>query len=154
MSKFESKRQEVIAIGKLVMKKHPDLYREMLEELQSCNPIDTDFSHISHYFNRYAEWLSTSPDDLRLPDRNRTRSMKIKVFVAAMLRIYKPELITVNGNILKYGFSIVLSNVIGRRQSNLTKIAKEVTVLERAYEEFRSEVDAVEVYLRAFYDTV
>jgi hypothetical protein len=140
-------RDKVTALGFLVLKKHPEISRDLLALLEAPEPLETDFNKMSLYFEAFSRMTSIPVSELRLSDRNRSRSYQVKVFVATMLRIYQPYVPTHRGYILKSGFSTALSQVINKYTSNISNLFQEIQVLEKAYDEFRSEVDYSEYYL-------
>lgn len=141
------KRDKVLALGMLLLKRHPDISQSLLSELETEEPYDTDFDRIPKYFQVYSQMISLSVEQLRSPDWSRDRSFHLKIFVASMLRIYRPLIITWRGSTLKPGFNLKLSKVLNQYQPNISKLVHEVVVLEKAYEDFRNEVDYAEYYL-------
>lgn len=141
------KKDKVLALGMLMLKKHPDMSRSLLSELEAEEPLDNNYNRIQDYFKVYTNLISVSGDQLRTRDNNRENRFHLKVFVATMIRIYQPLMPTMRGNVIKPGFSSSLGSVINILSPNITLMVKEVLVMERAYDDFRDEVDYTEYYL-------
>lgn len=141
------KRDKVLALGMLLLKRHPDISQSLLSELETEEPYDTDFNRIPEYFQVYSNLISIPIDQLRSPDWSRERSFHLKVFIASMIRIYRPFINTWRGDNVKPGFNLSLSKILNKYQPNISKLVQEVVVLEKAYEDFRKEVDYTEYYL-------
>ncbi|MCF1713034.1 hypothetical protein L0U88_00140 [Flavihumibacter sp. RY-1] len=150
MNRFHYSKGQVLQLGIIALKRFPELSSELLKELDEYDipPFDNDLSNIEKYFTVFCDRNLTTDDDIRLKSYSRQRTERIKVFTATMLRIYRPFKITLSGIQVIPGFNSKLSIVIGMKGPNTTKLLKELEVYEKAYDEFRYEVDYTEHYLK------
>lgn len=140
-------QNQVLQLGMLALKRCPELCIQILEELEEPEPSDTNLENIGKYFSVYCDRLGTTEDDLRPNLWSRDRNYKFKVFAGAMVRIYRPFIITYHGHKLKPGFNIKLAKTLNLYQPNISKMVREVQILEKAYDDFKYEVDYTEHYL-------
>ncbi|KYP14372.1 hypothetical protein [Flavihumibacter sp. CACIAM 22H1] len=150
MKRFHYSKGQVLLLGTVLLKRFPFWGAELLKELDEYDipPFDNDLINIERYFKVFCDRNLVKEDDIRINKWSRQRSNKIKVFTAAMLRIYRPFKLTMRDNELMPGFNIRLSNVIGMHSLNITKLLKELEVYEKAYDDFRYEVEYTEHYLK------
>lgn len=149
MARSQYTRSQVLELGMLALKRYPEVCTDLLSEIDEFNSpgFDTDLDNMKKYFSVFCARNGELNDIFLIKKWSRRRTQSIKVFTAAMIRIYKPFRLSYCGTYLLPGFSKELSKVVELQGPNISQLVKEVGVLEKAYDEFRDEVDYTEHYL-------
>lgn len=149
MARSQYTRAQVLELGMLALKRYPEVCSELLTEIDEFNSpgFDTDLDNMKKYFSVFSI-RNGLLDELMLTKKwSRERTQSIKVFTAAMIRIYRPFRLSYSCKYLMPGFAKQLSEILQLQRPNISQLVREVGVLEKAYDEFRYEVDYTEHYL-------
>lgn len=126
-------RKHYALLGELLIQNEPETAKKLISAyLPDEPPKETDFKKISDYFSEFRRLNNIT--SLNVSDR--------RIFIAVTLHIYNPEVYFQPSNkiLLKHGFVRCLSNVLGQKEPNVSKMIREVILWERSYEDFAQEV--------------
>jgi hypothetical protein len=120
-------------IGRMVWYTKPEVVNEILQQQQP--PQESDLQMISGY---YARFLISYPNgNLKENVENR------RLFIAAMFHLYQPEVFTAKNIYVNRRLGKEISVQVGVQNYTVSKILREVVIMEKAYNEFREQVQKV-----------
>lgn len=125
-------------LGRLVLMREPDVAERLLLDYNSRNvvPAERDYERIGEYFTRFH-----SHD----PEHSKARLDEMRLFIAAMLHLYQPQVY--HGLALRAkgsgSFVSALGAVIARCKSQTSRLIAEAIVFEKVYDDFRQSVTGV-----------
>lgn len=92
---------EYAIVGKLHCMKNPKSAKELLEEFNNvkAKAKDDDFHNLNFYYLHFCRNTGTDPLDYLGNVSNRSKVHERKIYVAAMLRMYRPQLFTHDINV-------------------------------------------------------
>jgi len=129
-------------LGRLVVKRHPDLAETLIATLITDKPLQSDIRKIQVYFLCFCNLPGV--EAFFGPSRKTENVDACRLFIAAMLRLYYPELYKQpieELNLRKTGFVSTIAETTGLKVSNVSYRIRQVVSWEHQYDDFRERVD-------------
>jgi hypothetical protein len=118
-------------IGRLVATRKPEIIDELM--VGYLRPPQTNFNKIEGY---YTKFTNINPSSSSLKELVESR----RIFIAVMFHLYQPEVFTNKSVYIKPGLGKAISKEVGVQDYNLSKMLREIIVMERAYDDFKDKV--------------
>jgi hypothetical protein len=130
-------------LGKLVEQRHPDLASTLLSEINKSQPTETDMTKIGNFYRVFCHHNSMIKKQPYQKGQTTEIMYKRRIFIAVMLHIYSPgtyhqppEFCSVTK-----GLTAEITVVLGIARSWVSKLYREVIVMEKVYDDFRQKVE-------------
>lgn len=121
-------------IGRLVISKKPEIVTELMAAYIA--PKETDLSNIAEY---HTNFLKSFPITGSLKENVEHR----RLFIAAIFHLYQPEVFSTRNIYVRPGLGKAVSAQVGIQNFHLSKILREVVIMEKAYEDFKERVQQI-----------
>lgn len=120
-------------VGKAFVKKGSGVASRVADTYLNIKAREGNFDKIQHFLSAYKA----------LNDIFEMSTDQRKVFVAAMIRLYNPQLYHVPDDCMTviYGFAGALSRAVACDQGNISRLIRQVVFEEKVYSDFRERVD-------------
>jgi len=143
-------------IGKLLLIKMPEVAEDLLtkhnnetREMEVVKPLETDHAKIFLYFIQFCRLKQKEPTQFFGYLREKILIDARMEFVAALLHIYSPIVFVATkefmflyrSSMAEMGLIKSISNVLNVRQGSVSKMVRKIIVREKAYEDFRENVN-------------
>jgi hypothetical protein len=128
-------------LGRLVVKRHPDLAETLIQQLAQDKPLQHDIQKIQVYFTCFCNLPGI--EAFFGPSRKMENVDACRLFIATMIRLYYPELHhqpIEELNLRKTGFVSTVAETIGLKVSNVSYRIRQVVRWEHQYDDFRLKV--------------
>lgn len=135
--------QEFRMLGKIVYHQNPKLARNIIDSMQHLIPQQTDHSLIQQYFQTFMNEKGLTYDMIKSARKNEKTyvNRQLKIFLAAMLHIYTPELFFIPKFYnLPQGFIKHLCIATQQTKAKLSADVKTVIMHIAIYGDFKSAV--------------
>lgn len=120
-------------IGRMVLLNKPEVVNELL--LQRQEPREKQLSAIGSYYDRFL--------DLHPSGNLKENVERRRLFIAAIFHLYQPEVFTVKTIKCQHGLCKAIADTVGVHKVHVSIILREVVIMEKAYDDFRSKVQNV-----------
>lgn len=132
-----------MALGKMLLHKHPDIAETLLPYCQVTG--ESDLSKLPVYFKRFCEIRNIEPTEHKGNIKNTDQKNKMherRLFIACVLHIYNQHIFHVDGTtpIMRTGFVKAISDCNSIDLSNASQTIRKVIFFEKVYEDFRNEI--------------
>lgn len=133
-------KRRAMLLGRLLLRHRPEVARELMPHLDTP---EADPARIPDYFEAFCALHSLDPDDYRGALYKSFKVERRKLFIACMLRLYNPACFAQPSDAIMVSRSFVarLSATLSQDKGNISRLIRQVIVMERAYEDFRGQVN-------------
>jgi hypothetical protein len=144
-------KRDYTLLGRILYQKRPDIAQELLDAYYPHTaPSENDLSKIRYFFHRFCTLQHIDPQDYTGAIRLIHKNYKRKVFIAAVLHLYCPDIFSeYKPRQSRAGLSKTLSDVLGIAESNMSNLIKQV-VRWQDYDDFKEEVEGAVKLLNGF----
>lgn len=135
-------------IGRILAREHPEMAKQLLDQVTFPPPVETDQSKIDHYFSLFCQFRGIDYARFALQLKNSEKVYNQRIFLAAMLHLYMPHLFAIHPDdiLMPYGLTVSIATAIGQKKSNVSTWCRQVRLMEKVYDEFREDVRAAVEY--------
>lgn len=137
----------------MLVSRHPDVAADLLATITSDEavPIETDYSKINTYFLSFCSIHCLIPSEYTGGLHKVKKTEFRKLFVACILHLYAPALLTVTGSLesLRVSRTAVDEGLVKRLaeslkvdKSHISRSIREVIMMQRVYDDFRINVES------------
>ena len=144
-SSFTRETKQFLLLGKLLVKRHPELATELMQEVTEDEPQETDLSKIESYFQSFCEQMNIDPHEYKGGVKKRSKTHIRRLFVSVMIHIYQPQSFRqpTNQIIITYGFNRTISQVLGLNEAYMCRVVRDAIGVEKIYQDYREQVDEI-----------
>jgi hypothetical protein len=136
-------KKTYIALGKMLLSKHPDVAEQLLTYCRVSG--DTNLDNIPIYFHRFCDINQLTPSDYtgRLVSQDKLRMRRL--FVGAMLHIYNEHIFHQphTSPLMRNGFVKKLSECQNIKKAWMSRLIRQVIFDEKVYEAFRIDIQNI-----------
>jgi hypothetical protein len=129
-------------LGRLLVKKHPDVAQSLLATLNHTASED-DITKIDLYFIRFCTLQGIAKESYYGAVYKTSKVDVFRLFIASMVHLYFPEVYfqpIEELNLKKNGFVTAIAVATGQHTANVSSRIREVVLWEKEYDDFREKV--------------
>lgn len=146
MHTLQLNARNVQMLGRILIKKRPDLANEFLQECmeQMAAPVK-DTSLIGYYFEAYCTEIGTQKDVMLSSNKDHSVSKRRKEFIGLVLKIYHPYIFTNKCICFKptKGLITSLSLTLQMNKGNVSHAVQEVCKWIELYQDFKVGIETL-----------
>ncbi len=127
-------------LGRLVIKKYPELAKELLASYMQHQPLEMDHTKLKNYFTIFCRTQGVKEEDYRGPLFKSEKVSKRRLFTACMMHLYCPQVYH-DVSLSRTGFVLAMSETLRQKPANVSSTIREVVLWENRYDDFASTVE-------------